>query len=180
MNHPTDHALLTVYTNDVSDEIGNCTDYPDMNHDGILDLDFDLNGDAMQQADWDSYNNVLQFLYGSGTWEQLNSKLPEVFYYLRQRHMSFWEYLNHYGPTSQTVHAGETAHFSVHLFGEGLTYQWKYWDENHWVDVNDPSASTSELSFTATPEMNGRYIICFLWNSEGVLFYPDFVSLTVI
>ena len=179
VNHPSDHALLTVYTNDVSGEIYNCTDYPDFNHDGILDLDYDLSGDAMQQADWDSYNNVLQFLYGSGTWEQLNSKLPEVFYYLRQRHMSFWEALASYGPTSQTVHAGDTAHFSVNLFGDGLTYQWKYWDGGHWVAVDDPSATTNELSFTATPEMNGRYIICFLRNKDGVLFYPDFVLLTV-
>lgn len=179
-----EHPLLSVYTSTkeaVQTIMANATEsFKDNNHDGIYDDDFDLSGGYMNSTDWTAYYECLRFLYGDDTREQLSKKLPEVFYYLHQRHMSFWEYLNHYGPTSQTVHAGETAHFSVHLFGDGLTYRWRYWDENHWVDVNDPSASTSELSFTATPEMNGRYIICFLWNSEGVLFYPDFVSLTVI
>ena len=177
------HPLLSVYTatNDAVQTImANATEtFLDNNHDGIYDDDFDLSGGYMNSTDWTAYYDYLQFLYGSGTREQLSAKLPEVFYYLRQRHMSFWEYLASYGPTSQTVHAGDTAHFSVNLFGDGLTYQWKYWDGGHWVAVDDPSATTNELSFTATPEMNGRYIICFLRNKDGVLFYPDFVLLTV-
>ncbi len=179
-----EHPLLSVYTSTkeaVQTIMANATEsFKDNNHDGIYDDDFDLSGGYMNSTDWTAYYECLRFLYGDDTSEQLSKKLPEVFYYLHQRHMSFWEYVNHYGPTSQTVHAGEMAHFSVNLFGNGLTYQWKYWDSNHWVDLNDPSAVTSELSLTATPEMNGKFIICFIKNKEGILFYPDFVRLTVI
>ena len=179
----SEHPLLSVYTitkDAVQTIMANATEsFKDNNHDGIYDDDFDLSGGYMNSTDWTAYYECLRFLYGDDTSEQLSKKLPEVFYYLHQRHMSFWEYLASYGPSSQTVHAGEMAHFSVNLFGNGLTYQWKYWDSNHWVDLNDPSAVTSELSLTATPEMNGKFIICFIRNKEGILFYPDFVRLTV-
>lgn len=183
VEHPNDHPLLMVYNNASSDMVDNCTEsYPDANCDGILDDDFNLNGVGILLGDWEADTDAWhhwELMFG-GTMYELDNKLPIILYYLHQHHEDYETYIAQSGPKSTIVAAGETAHFSVNLFGEGLTYQWKYWDTNHWVDVNDPSAATSELSFTATPEMNGRFIICFIHNKDNVLFYPDFVSLTVI
>ncbi|MBR5405528.1 MAG: leucine-rich repeat protein [Oscillospiraceae bacterium] len=89
-NHPNDHALLTVYNNDVSGEILNCVDYPDSNGDGILDNDFDLDGTAGGSDYWEDLLACQQLRGQYGYDININDKLPEVLYRLHQQHHGFW------------------------------------------------------------------------------------------
>lgn len=177
---PDDHPLLMKYTEDVSELINHCSeDYPDVNHDGISDDDFDLSGGFMDKTDWTAYHDVLQFLYGSGTREALSARLPEVLSHLHQRHMSFWECVSHFGPLSQSVPAGQKATFAVTMFGDSLTYQWSYRASaiGQWITMNETG---STLSFTATAEMNNREYICTVRNKNGIYStsYPAVLTVT--
>ncbi|MBQ3940569.1 MAG: leucine-rich repeat protein [Oscillospiraceae bacterium] len=90
LNHPNDHPLLTVYTDNVSGEILNCTDYPDSNGDGILDNDFDLDGTAGGSDYWEDLLACQQLRGQYGYDININDKLPEVLYRLHQQHHGFW------------------------------------------------------------------------------------------
>ena len=182
LNCASRHSLLNKYHGDVAALIAGCTEsLTDINHDGLYDDDFDLGGGYMDSSDWQAYHNYLQFLFGIGTREEISLRLPEVLYELHQRHMNFWEYLNNSAPTSQTVHAGQPATFAVTLFGDQLTYQWKYWntDINMWVNVTLPGATSNTLSFSTTQQMDGMYFMCIVWNKNGYSIYSNPVQLTV-
>lgn len=164
----------------MSELINNCSaDYPDANHDGINDDDFDLSGGYMDKTDWTAYHDVLQFLYGSGTREQLSARLPEVLNHLHQRHESFWECVSHFAPVSQTVPVGQKATFAVTMFGDQLTYQWRYRTSStgQWILLNETG---STLNFTVNAEMNNREYICTVCNKDGIYStsYPAVLTVT--
>ena len=94
VNHLKDHWLLTRYNYNVSGELTNCTDYPDLNNDGILDYDYDLDGTAVGSDYWEDLL-VRQILCGQQQWNfgyntDINDKPPEVLCRLHQLHHGFW------------------------------------------------------------------------------------------
>ena len=178
-----EHEYLRTFqatSDQVAAKIASATEsFTDSNSDGILDYDLDLDGNMFQGSDWQAYNGVLQFMYGYCGWETLNNKQPQILYYLHQLHQDFWTYVNNCAPTNQTVHAGQQATFKVTMFGDQLTFQWKYRTSanGQWITM---SQTGNTLSFTATAAMNGRQYICTVTNKNGNTntCYP--VTLTVI
>ena len=182
-NVANEHPYLSTFTgtsSEVEAMIASATEsFADSNNDGILDYDLDMDGVMFQGSDWQAFNGVLQFMYGYCGWEYLNNKQPEFLYYLHQRHEGFWDYVNNCAPASQTVHAGQTATFAVTMFGDQLTYQWKYRNSanGQWITLSETG---STLSFTATAGMNGRQYICTVTNKNGntMTSYPATLTVT--
>lgn len=125
---------------------------------------------------------MLQFAFGSGkNTDQINDRMTDVFYNLKDAHKGYWDYINTSGPNYQTVQAGGTATFKVTLFGDNLTYQWQYYNTSigKWENVNSPSAKTPTLKITATRGMNNRQFGCIVTNKNGNCIYSDIAKLTV-
>ena len=165
----TDHPLLKKYTNDISSYLMTTTRYSDSNFDGILDYDYDLDGNWLQYDfvdDINAYNGFLQFAFPSGA----DNRMDEVVYNLHQRHQSFWEYLNTNGPKSQTAKPFTNVNFSVSLFGDNLSYQWQYLNNgtNKWENLTTSTgAKTPVLTEYATSFKNGMRYRCVVTNSKG-------------
>ena len=182
-----DHPLLMVYQNDITYEIDHCPEnYPDYNGDGILEYDLDLDGNAFQGSDWEAYNGVynglMQFSFGFCGWETINNRMPEVLYYLHQHHESYWTYVNNSAPKNVTTAYGQTARFEVNLFGDGLTYQWIYFDTaaNEWRNLTVPTAQDAVLEIPAVGTTNGMQFSCAVRNKNDIVIYCCPVTLTVI
>ena len=181
-----EHPLLTVYQNDISGEIYNCTeDYSDYNGDGILEFDFDLDGTAFgidQNDDQNAYNGMLYFVFGSElNMFQINDRLSEVLYWLHHYGKSFWVFVNDSGPKDQTVPVGTNAKFKVTLFGDDLTYQWQYYNTSTgtWVNAPFSGAQRDEMTVPATDARNGMQFGCIAYNKNGYAVYSDIAVLRV-
>ena len=172
------HPLLAKYTCSDPDIAKLCTkSLRDVNKDGIADFDFDMDGKGMQddfQDDLNAYNYVLSFLYpdapaNTNANDYVSSKLPEIFYNLHQLHWSFTDFVNNCGPHDQTVETGDTATFSVTLFGSGLSYQWQYQNagSSAWTNSTADGAKTASVSTQATDSKNGRKYRCVVTNQKG-------------
>ncbi len=182
---PDDHPLLMVYSDDVSEIINNCpADYPDANRDGILDYDFDLDGYALMGTDYSAFNGFWRFAFGADrTMEQLNNRMSEVLFRLHDVHKDYWTYINDSTPKSLTVKNGDTAEFTVDLFGDNLTFQWFYYDEtqNLWLPASAFYGSTFRvMSVKASSYTDKMRFICFVFNQNGYYIYSPPVTLTVI
>ena len=184
-NHD-EHPLLTIYQNDISGEICNCTeDYFDNNGDGLLDYDLDLDGNYFQGSDWQAYNGVynglMQFSFGFCGWETINDRMPEVFSYLHQHHEDYWTYVNNSAPKDTTELYGKLARFEVNLFGDDLTYQWMYYDTTTgaWRNLTVQSAQDAILEIPATRTTDRMKFACVVRNKENIYIYSNIVTLTV-
>ena len=178
------HPLLRVYSGDVEQILAGCTvSFQDVNHDGMMDYDFDLNGYASQQNDQAAYNGMLQFSFGVGsTTAQINNRMAEVLYWLHYLHKDYWTYINDSTPTDQTAAAGSTAYFTVTLFGDDLAYRWYYYDSrtNRWVLASDCYGTTFRvLSVNANSATDHKQFKCVVWNKQGYYIYSNTVTLTV-
>ncbi|EWM53218.1 leucine-rich repeat domain-containing protein [Ruminococcus flavefaciens] len=183
----TDHPLLMVYKNNITNEIENCPeDYPDNNNDGILDYDFDLDGKSFQYDfvdDLNAYQGLLRFAYGSlSSTDQINDRMADVLYNLNKARKGYWDYFNTSAPVSQTVRAGGTAEFRVRLFGDDLTYQWQYYNKNTGAWENAPynGAKSATLYVPANSTTKDMQFKCFVYNKEKNYIYSYPVTLTLI
>ncbi|MBQ5335076.1 MAG: leucine-rich repeat protein [Oscillospiraceae bacterium] len=70
-------------------------------------------------------------------------------------------------PKNVTAAVGNTVKITVAAEGDGLTYQWKYYDESTgtWVNATDSGAKTNTLKLTASDDLNGRKYRCVIGNS---------------
>lgn len=66
-------------------------------------------------------------------------------------------------PQDSTVHAGETAGFSIGAVGRNLSYQWQR------NGVNIPGATSSGYSFTTTSADDGTTFLCIVTNANGTV-----------
>ncbi len=179
------HPLLRGYSGNVEQILSGCTvSFQDVNHDGMLDYDFDLNGAASQQNDQLAYNGMLQFSFGVGsTTDQINNRMAEVLYWLHYFRKDYWTYINDSTPTNQTAAAGSTAYFTVTLFGDNLTYRWYCYDTqtNQWVLADAYYGTTFRvLSVNANASTNHKQFMCVVWNKQGYYIYSNAVTLTVV
>ena len=72
-------------------------------------------------------------------------------------------------PQNQTVHAGETATFSVAAEGSSpLFYQWQRWNGTIWADMHGETQPSLRIPDTTLEDDNSSYR-CRVWNSEGSL-----------
>ena len=184
-----EHPLLSKYTAS-NDEIaalaaGCVKTYRDANRDGIMEYDFDLDGVFQNCVFKEQYENpteydmiisMLRFSYGNAyTKEQMNQKLPEILSHLHEIHKSPYEYVrNAYFPITLGpvwVYRGGVAKFKCDIFGEGLTYQWKYCDSSsgQYENANLPGSTTAAMQFRAGLELNGKWFKCFVTNRDGVV-----------
>ena len=180
-----EHPLLSVYTGDITDKLAQCLySYADSNSDGILDNDFDLNGYASLSPDYSAFNGMLRFAFGvSSTADQINDRMPEVLWWLHYFHKDYWTYINDSTPTNQIAAAGQTAEFTVTLFGDQLSYQWYYYDTTagQWIYAQQFYGSSFRvLSVPADDYSRDMYFMCVVINPEGYYIYSNPVQLTVI
>lgn len=182
----TDHPLLMVYKNNITNEIENCPeDYPDNNNDGILDYDFDLDGKNIQydfMDDLNAYQGMLQFVFGVGkNTDQINDRMADVLYNLKDAHKGYWNYINTSGPTDQTVQAGDTAAFKVTLFGDDLTYQWQYYNKSNgnWTNATYNGAKSATMYVTANSTTKDMQFRCLVYNKGGYYIYSSPVTLKI-
>ena len=180
------HDLIDCYTGNVEALITGCTEsYQDDNHDGILDLDFDLDGKWLpndMNDDQNAFNGMLYFLYGNElNMFQINDKLSEVFYWLHFYHKDFWTFVNTSAPVSQRAVSGGEAKFKVTLFGN-LKYRWYCCaaGSNQWVPA-DAYYGSSDMVLTvpANSSTNGMQFQCVVWNKNDYYIYSNPVTLTV-
>ena len=178
------HPLLRFYSGDITNKLAQCTvSYPDANSDGILDEDYDLNGTASDNNDWNACNGMLRFSFGATNINQINSRMNEVLYHLHEYHKSYWNYIDDSTPRSVTIGAGNTAVFRVTLFGDSLYYQWMYYDtsKEQWININQPTTTSYTLSIPTTATTYGTvYVRCLVWNKHGTCIYSVPVTLTVL
>ena len=180
--HEGEHAWLDDYTGDYEYLKAQCVNsFADTNHDGILDYDFDLDGAALQGSDWDEYNGTMQFCFGLGSMEYINTKMSVVLDHLLRSHMSYYDYMNAAAPSSVSVPNGETAEFKVTLFGENLHYQWFLYVEryNRWDFIENAAGISPTLRWEANEYSNGDQFVCRIMNQNGYYLFTTPVTLTV-
>lgn len=83
-------------------------------------------------------------------------------------------------PTDQTVGAGETTTFTIVASGDGITYQWQYYDTTNGVWNNFTDGNNAVLTVVPTASWNGRKIQCLLQDVNGYSLFSDSVTLTVV
>lgn len=182
----TEHTLLAGTEDYIVDKLEQCPQsYQDDNHDGILDLDFDLDGEWLMndtEDDQSACNGMLYFLYGNElNMFQINDKLPEVLYWLHAYHKDYWDFVNTSAPTAQTAAYGENAEFTVTLFGD-LVYRWycRAAGSNQWIPASDYNGSSSPvLEVPANSSTNQMLFQCVVFNTNGYYIYSNPVALTV-
>lgn len=83
-------------------------------------------------------------------------------------------------PEDQTCEAGDSVTFTITATGDGITYQWQYFDteDSRWRNFTSGNAST--LTITPTAAWDGRRIQCRLSDNTGNTLYSDAVTLTVV
>ena len=179
-----EHPLLNTYrvTGDALEAMVESADesFMDSNSDGILDYDFDLDGAFLQGTDWNEYNGMLQFCFGLGSVEYINTRMAEVFYYLCQSHMDYYAYMAAAAPTSVTVHAGETVQFKVTLFGDDLLFQWWSRPRGSTSVWQYAGSDTNTLTLTANSHTNNLEYCCWIGNKNYFNLYTYPVTVTVI
>ena len=176
-----EHELLNMYTEDYETLAAQCgSSYPDVNGDGILDYDFDLDGAALQGSDWNEYNGMMQFCFGLNSMEYINTRMSEVFDHLRQSHMNYYDYMTAAAPSSVTVHAGEAVQLKVTLFGDDLLYQWWARPRGSYSVWQYGGSNTNTLNLTASSHMNNLEYCCWIGNKNCFSLYIYPVTVTVI
>ncbi len=83
-------------------------------------------------------------------------------------------------PENSYTELGQTASFHVEAKGDGVTFQWQYFDTtgNRWVNSKAEGFDTGTLSFTALLKYNGRQFRCVITDGTDTLI-TNVVSLTI-
>ncbi len=84
-------------------------------------------------------------------------------------------------PEDFTGPAGSFAEFSIVADGDpnDFTYQWKYFWDGEWIDIDVESATTPNLTFMIIDEMDGMDVCCAVTDSEGMTLTSTPAKLTV-
>lgn len=84
-------------------------------------------------------------------------------------------------PSDNYLMAGKTAEFTVVVEGEGLKYQWQYWDPGYdvWGNTTATGSKTATLKVPATLGRNGYRYRCKITDSYGNVIYSKVVALKV-
>lgn len=181
-----EHPLLDQYHESYEFLKDQCTQsMPDINGDGILDFDFDMDGydfghDFMD--DLNAYQTYLMFSFGFGSsTDQINNRLSDVLANLHALNMSYGQYIYDSAPKDAAVASGETAEFSIRLFGDDLTYQWYIYNQSsgQWESIQSEDAVGPTLHITANAQTNGTQYRCYVWNKDGYYLYSNPVTLTL-
>ena len=182
-----EHPLLDQYHESFTFLKNQCTQsLPDMNGDGILDFDFDMDGNDFGHDfmdDLNAYQSYLMFSYGFGSsTDQINNRLSDVLAELHALHMGYGQYIYDSAPQNATVQAGGTAEFRIRLFGDDLTYQWYVYNQNsgQWEIMGSTDSVEATLHIPANAQTNGTQYKCFVMNKDGYYLYSNPVTLTVI
>ncbi len=104
--------------------------------------------------------------------------LEDVFPYVTNVHFSTFIAK---GPDDFTGTVGSDAMFTAFPVGylEDYTYQWQYYKDGDWVDLDDETAQFPFLEFTITEAMNGMRVRCAVTDSEGMTLFSNEAKLIV-
>ncbi|MBR4948281.1 MAG: leucine-rich repeat protein [Clostridiales bacterium] len=104
--------------------------------------------------------------------------LDDVFPYVTNVHYSTFIGT---GPVDFTGPVGSDAMFTVFPVGalEDYTYQWQYYKDGDWVDLDDETAQFPFLEFAITEAMNGMRVRCAVTDSEGMTLFSNEAKLKV-
>lgn len=182
-----EHTLLNVYkaqnSNFYKQLKAQCSEsLRDDNHDGIQDYDLNLDG-YWTNEDWSAFTSYLRFAFGfDKSIDDVNDRLGDVLANLHALHMGYGQYVYESAPQNASAPAGGTAEFRVRLFGDNLTYQWKYYDKQAgaWCDAPYDGATDAVLRVPANSETHNMKFVCYIWNQNGYYLYSNPVTLTVL
>lgn len=82
-------------------------------------------------------------------------------------------------PVSVNVFEGETAKVTVKATGDGLTYRWYYKDEGESSYTYTSSYKGSSYSVPMTAVINGRRVVCRVYDKYGNVVQTDTVKLSM-
>lgn len=116
-------------------------------------------------------------IYNHETEDVSEKTIDEVF---PRAKLHFWTFI-YKGPEDFTGPEGSFAEFSVVADGDpnDFTYQWKYFWDGEWIDIDDESATTPNLTFLIIDEMDGMDVCCAVTDSEGMTLTSTSAKLTV-
>ncbi|MBR6836438.1 MAG: leucine-rich repeat domain-containing protein, partial [Oscillospiraceae bacterium] len=85
------------------------------------------------------------------------------------------------GPEDFTGPVGSNAEFSVVADGDpnDFTYQWMYFKNGVWADFDVESATTPNLTFPITEDLDGIFVHCAVKDNEGMTLVSTEAKLTV-
>ncbi len=125
-----------------------------------------------------AYEFMSIMIYDSLFDRESEKTLEDVFPYVTNVHYSTFIAK---GPDDFTGPVGSYAAFTVFPVGdpEDYTYQWQYYKDGDWVDLDDETAQFPLLVFTITEAMNGMRVRCAVTDSEGMTLFSNEAKLKV-
>ena len=116
-------------------------------------------------------------IYNHETEDVSEKTIDEVF---PRAKLHFWTFI-YKGPEDFTGPVGSNAEFSVVADGDpnDFTYQWQYFKNGVWADFDVESATTPNLTFPITEDLDGIYVHCAVKDNEGMTLVSTEAKLTV-
>ncbi len=83
-------------------------------------------------------------------------------------------------PQYVTVEAGQWAVFTVGATGDGLSYQWQYYNAYYKAWINIAGATYATMYFTAQESYNGIYYRCIVTDGGGDWVVSSYARLSIV